>query len=206
MFLRRDRHREGHPKSDLIHEEHESNVHEERLVSELQSLSESAWEEVYARHVRQVYSYIYFRVGDEHVAEDLAADVFARAVAGIRNYEYRNTPLLAWLYRIAHNVTIDYRKAAVQRSHHQAEMPDDLPGREDSFRQLDDRRDMLAAIRGLTDSQQQVIILRFYKEMSILEVARVVGKPEGAIKALQTRALRSLHRIMTGQDELERSA
>lgn len=206
LFFRSDKHNERQSRSVGDRDEPRSSAQEERLVSELRSLSEAAWEEVYQRHARQVYGYIYFRVGDQHVAEDLAADVFARAVAGIANYGYRNTPFLAWLYRIAHNVTVDYRKAAVQRSQHQAEVPDDLPAHGDSFRQLDDRRDMLTAIRGLTEVQQQVIILRFYKGMSILEVASIIGKPEGAVKALQTRALRSLRRGMTQQDELERSA
>ena len=74
-----------------------------------------------------MYAYIYYRLGDQHVAEDLAADVFVKALAGIKGYSYRGTPLLAWLYRIAHNVTVDHRKAAARRAQHEfAEMPDDI--------------------------------------------------------------------------------
>jgi RNA polymerase sigma-70 factor (ECF subfamily) len=58
---------------------------------------------------------------------------------------------------------------------------------------------MLNAMRGLTEDQQQVIILRFYQMMSSAEVAAVMGKPEGAVKALQSRGLRSLRRILDGQ-------
>jgi RNA polymerase sigma-70 factor (ECF subfamily) len=174
-----------------------SDADERQLVEAARSLSEEAWAEIYTRHAQQVYSYIYFRVGDQHTAEDLSADVFVKAIAGIKGYTYRGTPLLAWLYRIAHNVTADYRKSVARRMQHQAtDAPEDVEEREDALGMLDDRSDMLAAIRALTEEQQQVIILRFYQGLSNADVARVMGKPEGAVKALQSRGLRSLRRII----------
>jgi RNA polymerase sigma-70 factor (ECF subfamily) len=170
---------------------------EEQLVEAARSVGEEAWAEIYRRHAQQVYAYIYYRLGDQHTAEDLTADVFVKAIAGIKGYAYRGTPLLAWLYRIAHNVTVDHRKAAARHSQHLSSAPaDDVEEREDALGMLDDRSDMLAAIRGLTDEQQQVILLRFYQGMSNAEVAAVLGKPEGAVKALQSRGLRSLRRIL----------
>lgn len=170
---------------------------EERLVEEARSLSEAAWAEIYRRHAQQVYAYIYYRLGDQHTAEDLAADVFVRALAGIKGYQYRGTPLLAWLYRIAHNVTADHRKAAAKRAQHQAaDEPEEVEERADALQALDDRQDMMRAIRALTEDQQQVVILRFYHGMSNTEVSKVMSKPESAVKALQTRALRSLRRIL----------
>jgi RNA polymerase sigma-70 factor (ECF subfamily) len=180
---------------------------EERLVDEARALSETAWAEIYRRHAQQVYAYIYFRLGDRHTAEDLAADVFVKALAGIKGYSYRGTPLLAWLYRIAHNVTADYRKAAARRAQHQtADMPEEIEERQDVLGELGERSDMLGAIRELTEDQQQVVILRFYHGMSNAEVSKVMGKPEGAVKALQTRALRSLRRILTDGNDRRRSA
>jgi RNA polymerase sigma-70 factor (ECF subfamily) len=179
---------------------------EEQLVDAARALREDAWAEIYRRHAEQVYSYIYFRLGDQHMAEDLSADVFVKAIAGIKGYSYRGTPLLAWLYRIAHNVTADYRKAAARRMQHQAADPaEDIEVREDVLAMLDERSDMLSAIRALTEEQQQVIILRFYQGMSNAEVARIMAKPEGAVKALQSRGLRSLRRIL-GEDEQRASA
>ena len=170
------------------------------LVEAARRLSDEAWAEIYRRHVQQVYAYIYYRLGDQHTAEDLAADVFVKALAGINGYVWRGTPLLAWLYRIAHNVTADHRKAAAKRALRQSGEPaEDLPEREDRLGALDARRDMLGAIRALTEEQQQVIILRFYQGMSNAEVAKVMGKPEGAVKALQSRGLRSLRRVLDGQ-------
>jgi RNA polymerase sigma-70 factor (ECF subfamily) len=169
-------------------------------VEAARSLSDEAWAEIYARYAQRVYSYIYFRVGDQHTAEDLSADVFVKAIAGIKGYVYRGTPLLAWLYRIAHNVTVDHRKAAARRMQ-VAGAPENLEGHGDAIAVLDERSDMLAAIRALTEEQQQVIMLRFYQGLSNADVARVIGKPEGAVKALQSRGLRSLRRILGGPAE-----
>jgi RNA polymerase sigma-70 factor (ECF subfamily) len=182
-------------------------ISEERLVDDARALSEAAWAEIYRRHAQQVYAYIYFRLGDRHAAEDLAADVFVRALAGIQGYSYRGTPLLAWLYRIAHNVTADYRKAAARRAQHQMmEPPEEIEEHRDALRDFNERQDMLGAIRALTEDQQQVVILRFYHEMSNAEVSTVMGKPEGAVKALQTRALRSLRRILAEGNDRRQSA
>jgi RNA polymerase sigma-70 factor (ECF subfamily) len=172
-------------------------VDEEALVERARALDDRAWAQIYERHAEQVYSYIYYRVGDQHVAEDLAADVFVKAVSGIRGYSYRGTPLLAWLYRIAHNVTVDYRKAAARKAQRAAsEELETVEASRDALAEHDERSDMLSAIRGLTEDQQQVVILRFYKGLSNAQVARIMGKPEGAIKALQARALKSLRRMM----------
>jgi RNA polymerase sigma-70 factor (ECF subfamily) len=171
---------------------------EAELVEAAKALSDDAWEEIYRRHAQQVYTYIYFRIGDQHTAEDLAADVFVKAIAGIKGYVWRGTPLLAWLYRIAHNVAIDHRKAAARRAKLQAasEM-EDVEEPRDRIRELDETTDMMRAIQSLTADQQQVILLRFYDGLSSAEVAGIMNKPEGAIKALQARGVRSLKRVLT---------
>jgi RNA polymerase sigma-70 factor (ECF subfamily) len=178
---------------------------EMELVERARRLEEPAWAEIYRRHAQQVYAYIYYRLGDQHTAEDLAADVFVKALAGIKGYSWRGTPLLAWLYRIAHNVTVDYRKSNARRMQHHA--PGEAEGvqeRVDRLGASDARADMMSAIRALTEDQQQVIILRFYQGLSNAEVSAVLGKPEGAVKALQGRGLRTLRRNMEAQaSELE---
>jgi RNA polymerase sigma-70 factor (ECF subfamily) len=85
-------------------------------------------------------------------------------------------------------------------------MPEEIEERQDVLGELGERSDMLGAIRELTEDQQQVVILRFYHGMSNAEVSKVMGKPEGAVKALQTRALRSLRRILTDGNDRRRSA
>ena len=181
-----------------------SHASEAELVEEARALREDAWAEIYRRHAQQVYGYIYFRLGDQHTSEDLTADVFVKALAGIKSYEYRGTPLLAWLYRIAHNATADYRKQAARRKNHSAEATEDIRERHDRLQALDDRRDIVRAISKLTEEQQQVVILRFYQQMSNAHVATVLGKTEGAVKALQARALRSMRRVLSDANGVAR--
>ena len=180
---------------------------DEALVAAARSLDEAAWEEIYRRHAAQVYAYLQFRLRDQHVAEDLTADVFVRALAGIEGYVWRGTPLLAWLYRIAHNVAADYRKKAARDTDNRAaDVPIEIADHQNLVHAIDEQTDMFSAVRTLTEDQQQVIILRFYHEMSNAQVARVVGKSEGAVKALQSRALRSLRRVLSEPDEGLKSA
>jgi RNA polymerase sigma-70 factor (ECF subfamily) len=195
LFFGRDKHIEGVAAGDSTAA---GVAAEEAVVSAAKRQDANAWHQIYSRHSEQVYAYIYYRVGDRTTAEDLAADVFVRALAGIQKYEWRGTPLLAWLYRIAHNVTADYRKAAAKRSVREArDTPEDVEERASPLEALDDKTDMMQAIRELTDDQQQVLILRFYGGLSSAQVAKAVGKPETAVKALQARGLRSLRRILT---------
>lgn len=196
MLFSRDKQLEGIPA--IGEPPSDGNPGEEALVAAARGLGSEAWAEIYRRHAEQVYAYIFYRLGDRPTAEDLTADVFVRAIGGIQKYEWRGTPLLAWLYRIAHNVTADYRKSAARRSAKEtAEAPEEIEERVDRLQALDERSDMMQSIRSLTDDQQQVLILRFYGGMSNAQVAKVVGKPETAVKALQARGLRSLRRIMT---------
>src|SRR3990170_387840 len=94
---------------------------EEALIEAACALETDAWATIYERHYRQVYAYAYHRIGSREAAEDLASEVFTRALAGIRSYRYRGRPLLAWLYRIAHNLTSDYLRMRARWSDSVAE-------------------------------------------------------------------------------------
>jgi RNA polymerase sigma-70 factor (ECF subfamily) len=208
LFSKSDKQIRRAPSSTgVLRTETAAGIAEAVLVEAARSLDEAAWEELYRRHADRVYRYLYFRVRDRHVAEDLTADVFVRALAGIRGYVWRGTPLLAWLYRIAHNVAAEYRKKAARTSEHQVQdAPLDIEDQRDEMRTIDGQTDMFNAIRSLTEDQRRVIILRFYHGMSNAEVARTVGKQEGAVKALQSRALRSLGRLLSEPEEVLESA
>jgi RNA polymerase sigma-70 factor, ECF subfamily len=167
------------------------------LIRGAQALDEDAWSELYARHREKIYAFVLLRIGDRHAAEDLTAEVFLRAVRGIKRYQWRGAPISAWLYRIAQNVTIDHRKSLARRSAHESRQDAfDVRERTDHIAVLDDRRDMHAAIRMLTDEQQQVLLLRFYAGLSTEEISVVMKKRPSAVKALQARGLRSLGRVL----------
>ncbi len=156
--------------------------------------------EIYDRYVERIYSYIYHRVGQAELAEDLTGQVFMRMLEAIRSGRGWQTSFSGWLYRIAHNLVIDYYRRRSRASFVDIdETPPIATAEEEPSRQVQatlDREDLLAALKQLTEEQAQVITLRFLEDLSIAEVAAIMGKNEGAIKALQYRAILALRRIM----------
>ncbi len=149
--------------------------------------------EIFDRYAPQIYRYIYHRLGHQALAEDLTSEVFVRFLRA------RVTPdnLAAYLYRCAHNVIVDY----IRRNPAFLEPLDErlTAERDDPVQHAEieaERAHLRRAILRLSPDQQQVIVLRYLEGLSPAEIARVLGKPEGAIKALQHRALASLRRLL----------
>jgi RNA polymerase sigma-70 factor (ECF subfamily) len=160
----------------------------------------SALGEVYDQYVERIYAYIYHRVGQAELAEDLTGQVFMRMLEAIRRQQGWKTSFSGWLYRIAHNLVIDYYRRRSRASFVDIdEAPPVVVAEDDPSRKVQaslDREDLRAALSQLTEEQAQVITLRFLEDLSIAEVAAIMGKNEGAIKALQYRAVIALRRIM----------
>jgi len=155
---------------------------------------------LYDLYSPKIYSYIYHRVGQAELAEDMTGQVFMRMLEAIRSGHIWRTSFSGWLYRIAHNLIIDYYRRRQRASFVDIEeVPPLRAVREDPLRMVEQRLDserLRAAIATLTEEQAQVITLRFLEEMSISEVAEIMDKSEGAIKALQYRAVLALRRAM----------
>jgi RNA polymerase sigma-70 factor (ECF subfamily) len=165
----------------------------------------SAFGELYDRFVERVYRYLYFRTGSQPEAEDLAEQVFLKAWEAIGRYRWQGRPSLAWLYRLAHNVHIDYvRSTRPATSINNDARPIDLVSPRatvEMARALD--ADVLAgALARLTVDQQQVIVLKFIEGLDNEQIAQTMDKREGAIRALQMRALMSLRRVLEDQGEV----
>jgi len=173
----------------------------EQFVKEAQAFSPGAWAHLFDQYHPKMYDYCYLRTGDRAAAEDLASEVFLEALRGIKRYRYRGVPFSAWLYRIARNLTADF----VRRRANRPTVP--LPAHEadaalaspDDTEAAARAHDIRAALRHLTDDQQQVIMLRFFHDLSHDETAAVLGRSSGAVRVLQSRALSALRRVMTGQ-------
>jgi RNA polymerase sigma-70 factor, ECF subfamily len=154
---------------------------------------------LYDQYVDRIYSYIYHRVGQVELAEDLTGQVFIRMLEAVRKgYSWRSS-FSGWLYRIAHNLVIDhYRRRSrasfvdideVTTLSHDAEPMQSVQARLDS-------EQLRIALGKVTEEQAQVITLRFLEDLSIAETAEIMAKTEGAIKALQYRAVLALRRAM----------
>jgi RNA polymerase sigma-70 factor (ECF subfamily) len=171
---------------------------EQALIQRAQQGDRQAFAALYEQYQPVIYRYFYFRLDDAQCAEELTGEVFVRMVQNIRSYRSPRQPFLAWLYTIAHHLCIDfYRKTAQAKV---APLDEALPSAEISPAEALDlhlRAECLKKLlRYLTEEQQFVILTRFFEERSSQEIAQLMHKPEGAVKALQHRALAALRRAM----------
>lgn len=150
---------------------------------------------------KTVYRYLYGRSGDPNTAEDLTQDAYIRAMRAIRtSFKGGSSDFVAWVIRIARNRFLDHVKSGRVRWEVAVE---DMPV---SLSDYDPESDVMATIEAadlrraldkLTEEQQEVVYLRFLRGLHISEVATATGRTEGAVKALQFRALRALSRILS---------
>jgi RNA polymerase sigma-70 factor (ECF subfamily) len=169
------------------------------LVRRAKGGDESALVEIYNQCQAPVYRYVYYRVGSAALAEELTAEVFVRMVDKIGSFRDVGRPILAWLYAIARNLVIDHQRA--QGREEWLSLDETLPASEDGqphrvAEAREVRSTLLAALERLTETQRQVILLKFMEARSNAEVAEILGKDEGAIKSLQHRALAALRRTL----------
>jgi RNA polymerase sigma-70 factor (ECF subfamily) len=167
------------------------------LINRAKAADPSALSQIYERYSPAIYRYIFYRVRDPELAEDLRAEVFLRMLEGMDRYEDRGWPISAWLYRIARDRTIDTLRRKYRRTQlpleewsETCEGPDLILSVQLDYEELRESIDLL------TESQRQVILLRFMGELSVQEVAKRLGRTEGAVKALQHRGLQTLARIL----------
>jgi len=147
-----------------------------------------------------VYRYLYGRCGDASLAEDLAQDSFMRALRAIeKSFQGKSNDFLAWMIRIARNRFLDHVKSGRVRWE---VVVDETPitlatgNPETEALALVEGADLRKALSRLTEEQQEIVLMRFFQGLAISEVAGATGRTEGAVKALQFRALRALARIL----------
>lgn len=177
-----------------------SNLSEKVLLEGAASFDERALGELYDRYEARIYSYIYRRTGNESLAEDLTAQVFLKMLEAIRSDKGWHSSFSGWLYRIAHNAVIDYYRQRDRQQ--QVSLEDTLTTTASDHNpvvmaeaSLDAQR-LRMAIDRLTEEQSEVITLRFLEGYSISEVAEMLDKSEGSIKALQYRAVTTLRQLL----------
>jgi RNA polymerase sigma-70 factor (ECF subfamily) len=168
------------------------------IIARAQAGESAAFGDLYARYAGVVLRYMYARTREQESAQDLTQEVFIRVLKGIGGLEYRGEKsFLGWLFTIAGNVLIGQarRKRAVSTPLDESvEIAD--PRGHDAVLSVFDRVSLMGAISQLTDDQQQVLNLRYFADMTNQEIAAAVGKTEGAVKALQHRALQALQQIL----------
>jgi len=174
------------------------------LVERAQAGDAEAFGLIYDRYLDTVFRFIYFRVGSRPLAEDLTADTFLRALKRIGSFTWQGRDLGAWLVTIARNLVADHFKSGRYRlevttgevldADQQERGPEGSP--EAAVVDHITNVALLSAVKQLNPEQQECIVLRFLHGFSVAETAQAMSKNEGAIKALQYRAVRALHRLL----------
>lgn len=170
----------------------------DRLVAEAKEGSSEAFGAIFDAYAGPIYRFIVSRVNRPSDAEDLTQLVFVKALEALPRYEARGVPFGGWLFRLARNAIIDQIRthrdhlslvAAVTRESEEA-------GPEARAALRDDFERVAAALQELTDDQREVIELRFFAGLSVLETATAMGRQEGTIRGLQFRAIGALRRSL----------
>ena len=180
------------------------------LVQRAQGGDAEAFGELYDRYVDQVYRYIHYRVPSAQLAEDLTSETFLRALRRISSFTWQGRDVGAWFVTIARNLIADHYKSGRYRLELTTEDIADVSGRstpvqagpEGEVLDAMQNKVLLEAVKQLGAEQQECIVLRFLQGLSVSETAQIMGKNDGAIKALQYRAIRTLGRLLPEGVEL----
>lgn len=171
---------------------------------------DAEFSELYRRHLRDVYSYAYYRVGDHHDAEDLTEQTFLQAYRHFERAlrESNGRPLRPWLIRIAHNLAANLYRDRSRKPAAPIEDTDELSSPRTTEEIVEGREELtrvLAAVGQLPEDRREALIMRFALGMDNREIARALGRSDGATKVLIHRALKQLEgRLEEGGGEAAR--
>lgn len=172
---------------------------EHNLVARAKEGEAEAFGLLYDFYMPRIYRFVLFRVSHREEAEDLTHQTFLKAWEHIETYEPRGYPFSSWLYKIARNAVIDnHRRSKPQLSIENIApnllIEEDSQGQEMEAKLEWDK--LLVGIRKLKEVEQDVLIMRFVDDLTHQEVAKAIGKSEGATKVIQHRALRNLKKVL----------
>ena len=160
---------------------------------------QSAVERLFETHFERVARYIAIRIGNINDAEDLASEVFVRALKTVDSYKETGAPMEAWVFRIAHNIAIDYLRQKGRRPAVPLDESLPLAARDDPSEDAERKQEveeLNRAVAQLSEAQQQVLALRFGSEMTSEAAAEVMRKKPGAVREMQSAAIKKLRELL----------
>ena len=183
---------------------HES---DERILVEAAQRDPSRFAELYERNFDRVYAYVSRRLTDRSAVEDVTAEVFRQALANLGQFEWRGSPFVAWLVRIAANAVTDHwRRVSREQPMLEADGPESAPSDPASIDAVERRALLFRLVRSLPADQRRVIEMRFAQEKGVREIARELNRSEGAVKQLQFRAIQNLRTQLQKSPEKKKSS
>ena len=172
------------------------------LIEQAQRGDPDAFRALHDRYAPKVRGYLTVRVADPSSVDDLLQDTFAAAWLALPRYESRGIPFAAWLRRIAHNKAMDYyrgRKPADSLDVVDASGLADTSNVEEHVLRTQRREELLSALDCLPEAQRRVIVLRFFEELTSMEVGQRTNAHPVTVRGQQFRALRSLRRALSSE-------
>lgn len=177
-------------------------IEEKDVVSRAIRGDGEAFSQLYEEYFDKIYRYIYLRLGNQAEVEDLTQEVFVKALQAIGSYKWRDLPFASWLFRIARNHMIDHlrkeskvEKIAWDDNMARVEEPNPALVAEQRL-EIEELRENMEK---LSPAQRAVISLRFGGGLSVAEVAKVLGKSPGTVKALQHNGIVALKKLMLAE-------
>lgn len=163
-----------------------------------------AFGQLYDAYMDSIYRFIYLRVEDQQTAEDIAASVFLKAWEKLEDYQLRGVPFRAWLFRIARNAVIDHYRTRKEVAPLEAVVNTYDEGAVSVSEKVGTRLEaekIVTLMNQLTEDQRNVLSLKLVHGLNTQEVAKALGKRQGAVRALQMRGLQALAKLMENEDE-----
>ncbi len=184
----------------------QENVEPASLEPAAKAELDRAFEDLYRAHLRDVYSYAYYRVGNHHDAEDPTEQAFLQAYRHFdrARRESDGRPLRPWLIRIAHNLASNYHRDRSRRPQMPLESVDPIAaphGTEAVVEGREELRQVMVSLDHLPEDRREALIMRFALGMDNREIARALGRTDGATKVLIHRAIRQLQEEMGGNGD-----
>jgi RNA polymerase sigma-70 factor (ECF subfamily) len=175
---------------------------ETELLQRARQLDRQTLTDIYDRYSPGLYRYALRLLGAPELAEECVSETFMRFLQHLRAGRGPRDYLQAYLYRIAHNWVVDLYRKHVPEVELDESRAGDAPTVEDAAIRSVRMKTLRTAIRRLTTDQQMVVVLKFVEGWENEDISRALGKPVGAVKSLQHRALESLKRILAGQKNI----
>lgn len=178
----------------------------ERQAAPTKAVLDAEFTELYRTHLRDIYSYCYYRVGHHQDSEDITEQAFLQAYRHFERArrEANGRPLRPWLIRIAHNLCANYHRDRARRP--QTTLEDAGPlvaphGTAEIAEHREEVRRVLAGVANLPNDRREALIMRFALDMDNREIARSLGRSDGATKVLIHRAIRQLEEMLKEEEE-----
>ena len=174
---------------------------EEKKEVDKQRDKENRLASLYDEYFDRIARYIYVRIGDRNEAEDLAGEVFLKALESLKSYKERGIPMQAWLFKIAHNQIVDHLRKATKRK----TVPIDTVQIETvenpvaTVEKSIEIERVNEAMQKLTPEQREVVRLRFFGDLSSKEVGAIMRKSDGAVREMQRAAIEKLRGLLTNE-------